>query len=133
MFRKILLTLLVLILLAAGGVFALLATNSDIIIDKFQSYVENSTGAPLITDSRPEFTLLPNRGLELGAGSWEKPDGTLSIRFSKASVLISSHALFSGRFSIKYFSVDDLDLTLKLDKPLHAYLKRLPSRSYCGA
>jgi len=128
MFRKILLTLLVLILLAAGGIFALLATNSDIIIDKFHSYVENSTGAPLVTATRPEFTLLPNRGLELGAGSWEKPDGSLSIRFSRASVLISSHALFSGRFSIKYFSVDDLDLTLKLDKPLSAYLKRLPEK-----
>ena len=61
MLRKILLTLLVLILLAAGGIFALLATNSDIIIDKFQSYVENSTGAPLVTATRPEFTLLPNR------------------------------------------------------------------------
>lgn len=94
MLRKILLSLLVLILLAAGGLFALLATNSDIIIDRFHSYVESSTGAPLVTSTRPEFTLFPNRGLELGAGSWEKPDGTLSISFSKASVLISSHALF---------------------------------------
>lgn len=126
MLRKILLSLLVLILLAAGGLFALLATNSDIIIDRFHSYVESSTGAPLVTSTRPEFTLFPNRGLELGAGSWEKPDGTLSISFSKASVLISSHALFSGRFSIKYFSMDDLDLTLKLKRPLREYLSRIP-------
>ena len=93
MIRKILLSLLLLIVLAVGGLFTLLATNSDIIIDKFHSYVENSTGAPLISQSRPVFTLLPNRGLELGASSWQKPDGSLSISFSRASVLISSHSL----------------------------------------
>ena len=121
MIRKILLSLLLLILLAGGGLFALLATNSDIIIDKFHSYVENSTGAPLVSQTRPEFTLLPNRGLELGASSWQKPDGTLSISFSRASVLISSHALFVGRFSIKNFTVEDLNLTMRLEKPLKEY------------
>ncbi|WP_446424290.1 hypothetical protein [Mailhella sp.] len=128
MFRKILLSLLILVLLIFGGLFALLATNSDIIIDRFQSYVENSTGAPLVSDTRPEFTLLPNRGLELGASSWEKPDGSLSISFSRASVLISSHALFSGRFSIKNFTVDDLALTVRLQRPLREYLARIPER-----
>ncbi|MBQ5728010.1 MAG: hypothetical protein IIV56_03705 [Mailhella sp.] len=121
MIRKILLSLLLLIVLAVGGLFTLLATNSDIIIDKFHSYVENSTGAPLISQSRPVFTLLPNRGLELGASSWQKPDGSLSISFSRASVLISSHSLFVGRFSIKNLTVEDLDLTMRLEKPLCEY------------
>lgn len=123
MIRKILLSLLLLIMLAGGGLFALLATNSDIIIDKFHSYVESSTGAPLVSQTRPEFTLLPNRGLELGASSWHKPDGSLSISFSRASVLISSHALFVGRFSIKNFTVEDLDLTMRLEKPLREYVR----------
>lgn len=126
MLRKILLSLVVLLLLAFGGLFGLLATNSDIIIDRFHSYVANSTGAPLVSESRPEFTILPNRGLELGASSWEKPDGTLSISFSRASVQIASHALLSGRFSIKNFTVDDLDLTVRLPKPLEDYLARIP-------
>jgi len=108
MIRKILLSLILLILLAGGGLFALLATNSDIIIDKFNSYVESSTGAPLISQTRPVFTLLPNRGLELGASSWQKPDGSVSISFSRASVFISSHDLFVGRFIIKNVPVEDL-------------------------
>ncbi|MBQ9104683.1 MAG: hypothetical protein IJY48_00895 [Mailhella sp.] len=128
MLRKILLSLLILILLAAGGLFGLLATNSDIIIDRFHSYVENSTGAPLVSDTRPEFTILPNRGLELGASSWERPDGSLRIRFSRASVLISSHALFAGRFSIKNVTVEDLDLTMRLDKPLFDLLGIVPDK-----
>lgn len=128
MLRKILLSLLILIVLAFGGLFALLATNSDIIIDRFQTYVEHSTGAPLVSATRPVFTLLPNRGLELGASSWEKPDGTLSFSFSQASVHISSHALFAGRFSVKNFTVDDLNLTLKLKKSLKEYLNSLSAR-----
>lgn len=123
MIRKIFLSLLLLLMLAGGGLFALLATNSDIIIDKFHSYVENSTGAPLVSQARPVFTLLPNRGLELGASSWQKPDGSLSISFSRASVLISSHALFMGRFSIKNFTVEDLNLTMHLEKPLREYAR----------
>lgn len=125
MIRKILLSLILLVVLAFGGLFALLATNSDIIIDKFHSYVENSTGAPLVSTSRPVFTLLPNRGLELGDSSWQKPDGSLSISFSRASVLISSHDLFVGRFSIKNLTVEDLRLTMRLEKPLRAYLQDL--------
>ncbi|WP_458399540.1 hypothetical protein [Mailhella sp.] len=121
MIRKILLSLILLILLAGGGLFALLATNSDIIIDKFNSYVESSTGAPLISQTRPVFTLLPNRGLELGASSWQKPDGSVSISFSRASVLISSHDLFVGRFIIKNFTVEDLKLTMHLDKSIKEY------------
>ena len=128
MLRKILLSLFILVLLVLGGLFGLLATNSDIIIDRFHSYVESSTGAPLVSDTRPEFTLLPNRGLELGASSWEKPDGSLSISFSRASVQISSHALLAGRFSIKNFTVDDLALTVRLQKPLSEYLARIPER-----
>ncbi len=123
MLRKILLSFLLLVVLVFGGLFALLATNSDIIIDKFHSYVENSTGAPLISQTRPVFTLLPNRGLELGASSWQKPDGSLSISFSRASVLISSHDLFAGRFSIKNFTVEDLKLTMRLEKPLREYVR----------
>ena len=126
MLRKIFLSFFALVLLTFGGLFGLLATNSDIIIDKFHSYVENSTGAPLVSDTRPVFTLLPNRGLELGASTWKKPDGTLSIGFSRASVLISSHALFTGRFVIKNFTVEDLDLTMKLKKPLMDYLNSMP-------
>jgi len=118
MIRKILLSLLLLVLLAVGGLFTLLATNSDIIIDKFHSYIATTTGAPLISQTRPVFTLLPNRGLELGASSWQRPDGSLSISFSRASVLISSHDLFFGRFSIKNFTVEDLRIVLRLDKSL---------------
>ena len=123
MIRKILLSLLLLAVLAIGGLFTLLATNSDIIIDKFHSYIENNTGAPLVSQTRPVFTLLPNRGLELGASSWKKPDDSLSISFSRASVLISSHDLFVGRFSIKNFTVEDLNITMKLDKPVSEYLR----------
>jgi len=97
-------------------------TNSGIIVDKFNDYVTESTGAPLVTQTTPEITLFPNRGLELGAGSWKKPDGSLSIRFSKATVLISSHALFSGHFRIKYFSVDDLSIDIRLKKFLWEYV-----------
>lgn len=122
MIRKILLSLLLLAVLAIGGLFTLLATNSDIIIDKFHSYIENNTGAPLVSQTRPVFTLLPNRGLELGASSWQKPDKSLSISFSRASVLISSHDLFVGRFSIKNFTVEDLKITMKLDRPLSEYI-----------
>ena len=127
MLRKIFLTLLLLLLLAASGLFVLIATNSDIIIDRFNVYVENSTGAPLISESKPRITLFPNRGLTLAASSWEKPDGSLKFSFSRASVLISSHALFTGRFSIKNFSVDDLDLTVRLKHPLPTYLKSVPA------
>ncbi len=128
MLRKILLSLLLLLLLAAGGLFGLLATNSDIIIDRFHAYVKNSTGAPLVSSTRPEFTILPNRGLELGASSWERPDGSLKIRFSRASVLISSHALFEGRFSIKNVTVEDLDLTMRLTRPLLDLLGIVPDK-----
>ena len=128
MLRKILLSLLLLILLAFGGVFTLLATNSDIIIDRFHSFIESTTGAPLISQTRPVFTLLPNRGLELGASSWQKPDGSLSISFSRASVLISSHDLFVGRFSIKNFTVDDLKLTMRLNRPLREHALGIASR-----
>ena len=128
MIRKILLSLLLLILLAFGGVFTLLATNSDIIIDRFHSFIESTTGAPLISQTRPVFTLLPNRGLELGASSWQKPDGSLSISFSRASVLISSHDLFVGRFSIKNFTVDDLRLTMRLNRPLREHGLDIVSR-----
>lgn len=118
MLRKLLLALVLLILLAVGGMFALLATNSDILIDRFNAYVKESTGAPLVTQTRPEITLFPNRGLELGAGSWESPDGALNISFSRASVQISSHALFTGHFRIKNFSVDDLSVTLQVQSAL---------------
>ncbi len=127
MLRKILLALVVIVLVAGGGLFTLVATNSDIIIDKFNAYVENSTGAPLVTEKTPELTLFPNRGLELGASSWQSPDGTLRFSFSRASVMISSHALFTGKFSIKNFSVDDLDLTMKLKKPIREYLDGIPA------
>ncbi len=127
MLRKILLALVVIVLVAGGGVFTLVAPNSDIIIDKFNAYVENSTGAPLVTEKTPELTLFPNRGLELGASSWQSPDGTLRFSFSRASVMISSHALFTGKFSIKNFSVDDLDLTMKLKKPIREYLDGIPA------
>ena len=127
MLRKILIVLVLLILVAGGGVFALIATNSDIIVDKFNAYVENSTGAPLVSEKAPELTLFPNRGLELAASSWKRPDGALSFSFSRASVMISSHALFTGKFSIKNFSVDDLNLTMKLKKPLMEYLDGIPA------
>ena len=127
MLRKILLVLVLLVLVAGGGLFALVATNSDIIIDKFNAYVENSTGAPLVTEKAPELTLFPNRGLELAASSWKSPDGSLEFSFSRASVMISSHALFTGKFSIKNFSVDDLDLTMRLKKPLLEYLDGIPA------
>ena len=128
MLRKILLILVVLVLVAGGGLIGLVATNSDIIVDKFNNYVENSTGAPLITETAPELTLFPNRGLELGASSWEGPDGRLKLSFSRASVTISSHALLTGKFSIKNFLVDDLDLTMKLKKPLVEYLDAIPAK-----
>lgn len=127
MLRKILLILVLLVLVAGGGLFALVATNSDIIIDKFNAYVENSTGAPLVTEKAPELTLFPNRGLELSASSWKSPDGTLEFSFSRASVMISSHALFTGKFSIKNFSVDDLNLTMRLKKPVAEYLDGIPA------
>lgn len=127
MLRKILLALVVIILVAGGGLFALVATNSDIIIDRFNAYVENSTGAPLVSQKAPELTLFPNRGLELGASSWKSPDGSLRFSFSRASVMISSHALLTGKFSIKNFSVDDLDLTLKLKKPIREHLDGIPA------
>lgn len=127
MLRKILLVLVLLILVIGGVLFALVATNSDIILDKFNAYVENSTGAPLVSEKTPELTLFPNRGLELGASSWKSPDGTLSFSFSKASVMISSHALLTGKFSIKNFSVDDLDLVMKLKKPVVEYLDGIPA------
>ena len=127
MLRKIFLVLVLLVLVAGGGLFALVATNSDIIIDKFNAYVENSTGAPLVTEKAPELTLFPNRGLELAASSWKSPDGSLEFSFSRASVMISSHALFTGKFSIKNFSVDDLDLTMRLKKPLMEYLDGIPA------
>lgn len=127
MLRKILLVLVLLVLVAVGVLFMLVATNSDIIIDKFNEYVENSTGAPLVSSTAPELTLFPNRGLELGASSWKSPDGSLSFSFSRASVMISSHALFTGKFSIKNFSVDDLDLTMKLKKPIVEYLDGIPA------
>ena len=127
MLRKILIVLVLLILVAGGGLFALVATNSDIIVDKFNAYVENSTGAPLVSEKAPELTLFPNRGLELAASSWKRPDGSLSFSFSRASVMISSHALLTGKFSIKNFSVDDLNLTMKLKKPLMEYLNGIPA------
>lgn len=127
MLRKILLVLVLLVLVAGGGLFALVATNSDLIIDKFNAYVENSTGAPLVTEKAPELTLFPNRGLELAASSWKSPDGSLEFSFSRASVMISSHALFTGKFSIKNFSVDDLDLTMRLKKPILEYLDGIPA------
>ncbi|HJD96126.1 AsmA-like C-terminal region-containing protein [Mailhella massiliensis] len=127
MLRKILIALVLLVLVAGGGLVALIATNSDIIIDKFNAYVETSTGAPLVSDTPPTLTLFPNRGLELGASSWQSPDGSLSFSFSRASVMISSHALFTGKFSIKHFSVDDLDLTMKLKKPVREYLAGIPA------
>lgn len=127
MLRKILLVLVLLVLVAAGGLFTLVATNSDIIIDKFNAYVENSTGAPLVTEKAPELTLFPNRGLELAASSWKSPDGSLEFSFSRASVMISSHALFTGKFSIKNFSVDDLDLTMRLKKSILEHLDGIPA------
>ncbi|WP_418764495.1 AsmA-like C-terminal region-containing protein [Mailhella sp.] len=127
MLRKILLVLVLLVLAAGGVLFALVATNSDIIIDKFNAYVENSTGAPLVSQKTPELTLFPNRGLELTASSWQSPDGSLRFSFSRASVMISSHALLTGKFSIKNFSVDDLDLTMKLKKPVAEYLDGIPA------
>ncbi|MGN1037782.1 MAG: hypothetical protein ACI4P0_00125, partial [Mailhella sp.] len=127
MLRKILLVLALLFLAACGGLFALFATDSDILLDKFHSYVENSTGAPLLSESVPRITLFPNRGLELAASSWQSPDGSLSIKFSHASVMISSHELFTGRFSIKSCTVDDLDLTIRLKKNLSAHIESLPS------
>jgi len=127
MLRKILLTFVVLVLLAAGTLFALIATNSDIIIDKFNSYVENSTGAPLVSATSPEITLFPNRGLELGASSWKSPDGSLQFSFSRASVLLSSHDLFFGKVIIKNFSVDDLDVTVRLKKDIMEHLTQFPT------
>lgn len=127
MLRKILIVLVLLVLVAGGGLFTLVATNSDIIVDKFNAYVENSTGAPLVSEKAPELTLFPNRGLELAASSWKRPDGSLSFSFSRASVMISSHALLTGKFSIKNFSVDDLNLTMKLKKPLMEYLNGIPA------
>ena len=127
MLRKIILALVILVLVAGGGVFALVATNSDIIIDKFNKYVENSTGAPLVSKTPPELTIFPNRGLELDASSWQSPDGALRFSFSRASVMISSHALLTGKFSIKNFSVDDLDLTMKIKKPIAEYLDGIPA------
>ena len=41
--------------------------------------------------------------------------------------MISSHALLTGKFSIKNFSVDDLNLTMKLKKPLMEYLNGIPA------
>ena len=128
MLRKILLLLIVLVLVVGGGLIGLVATNSDIIVDKFNTYVENSTGAPLLSETAPELTLFPNRGLELGASSWERPDGAIRLSFSRASVTISSHALLTGKFSIKNFLVDDLDLTMKLKKPLLEYLDAIPAK-----
>lgn len=127
MLRKILIVLVLLILVIGGGLIGLIATNSDIIIDKFNAYVETSTGAPLVSETPPTLTLFPNRGLELGASSWKSPDGSLSFSFSRASVMISSHALFTGKFSIKHFSVDDLDVTMKLKKPVREYLEGIPA------
>ena len=83
MLRKILLVLVLLVLAAGGVLFALVATNSDIIIDKFNAYVENSTGAPRVSQKTPELTLFPNRGLELAASSWQSPDGSLRFSFSR--------------------------------------------------
>ena len=128
MLRKILLLLVVLLLVVGGGLIGLVATNSDIIVDKFNTYVENSTGAPLLSDTAPELTLFPNRGLELGASSWERPDGSIRLSFSRASVTISSHALLTGKFSIKNFLVDDLNLTMKLKRPLLEYLDAIPAK-----
>ena len=127
MLRKIILALVILVLVVGGVLFALVATNSDIIIDKFNNYVENSTGAPLVSKTPPELTIFPNRGLELDASSWQSPDGALRFSFSRASVMISSHALLTGKFSIKNFSVDDLDLTMKLKKPVSEYLDGIPA------
>ena len=59
MLRKILIVLVLLVLVAGGGLFTLVATNSDIIVDKFNAYVENSTGAPLVSEKAPELTLFP--------------------------------------------------------------------------
>lgn len=125
MLRKILLALLLLVLLVVGGGFALLTLKSDLIINKFNDYVTESTGAPLRTESPPKLTLLPNRGLELGAGTWERADGSLAIGFSRASVQISSHALFSGEFRIKNFSVDDLSVMLRTDSSLWQHARSL--------
>ncbi len=125
MLRKILLTLLLLILFVVVGGFAFLTIKSDFIVNKFNNYVTESTGSPLHTEIPPRLTLLPNRGLELGAGTWKRDDGSLAISFSRASVQISSHALFFGKFRIKNFSVDDLSVMVRTDSTLWQHARSL--------
>ena len=83
MLRKILIVLVLLVLVAGGG--SLCAGRHQQRHHRRQVQRlrrKQHRGAPLVSEKAPELTLFPNRGLELAASSWKRPDGSLSFSFS---------------------------------------------------
>ena len=100
MFRKILLGLVLILVLAVAGGWMFLKTQGDVILQKFSQLVEKNTGKALHMESLPEINLFPSLSLTIGPSTWGEENDDISASFSRASIRLSASALLAGRMEL---------------------------------
>lgn len=108
MFRKILLGLVLILVLAVAGGWMFLKTQGDVILQKFSQLVEKNTGKALHMESLPEINLFPSLSLTLGPSTWGEESDDISASFSRASIRLSTSALLAGRMELTRLEAEDL-------------------------
>lgn len=95
---KIISLLALVLLTLIGGSYFFIQTQSDFILKKISTLVEEATGAPLILENLPSIGIIPSASITLGKTSWGTED--FSVTFDKAKVGVSFFALLSGQVSL---------------------------------
>lgn len=117
MFRKILLGLVLILVLAVAGGWMFLKTQGDVILQKFSQLVEKNTGKALHMESLPEISLFPSLSLTLGPSTWGEEKDDISASFSRASIRLSASALLAGRMELTRLEADDLRVNCRFPAP----------------
>ena len=117
MFRKILLGLVLILVLAVAGGWMFLKTQGDVILQKFSQLVEKNTGKALHMESLPEINLFPSLSLTIGPSTWGEENDDISASFSRASIRLSASALLAGRMELTRLEADDLRVNCRFPAP----------------
>ncbi len=107
--KYILLTVFFLILLLLGGGLLFLYTQSTALLTTLRVAIEERTGAPLVWQENPKFSLFPQPTVQIGAASWGEKTDPVYLSFQNAQAFISMTSLLQGEIHLQSLEIDGLE------------------------
>lgn len=116
--RLLLGLVLVLLLLAAAGIFVLTRVDTGFVASTISDVVDTATGAPVTFTDPPRLSLFP-LGVDFGRLAWqrEQPDKSLAVSAAGGHARVALSPLFSGRIVVEEIVLTEPALSIALHAP----------------